>query len=339
MKKVTLQDVADHAAVSKSTVSQYLNGRYTYMGERTKRRIEESIRTLQYQPNAIARSLKQKKTTTIGVIMANILHRVSTQTSRAIEDFCHAKGYHVILCNADDDSEKEKQYIEMLKAKQVDGFIIYPTASNEEMYKSLLDEKYPVVFLDRKVKALSIPTLTLRNEEAMDWAIEHLKNQGNESIAYISSPLTISPRTERYDGFLSSMKRHGLTIQQDLIYTDKLSDSTSFLKKIFSPGHFPDAILSSNDRSLVPVLDYLKKTFKGVPEHLSILTFDEVEYAEFFQPSITTVEQPAFEMGTKAAELLIDQIDHDGLQHLDDYYFGFQGKLNIRESSLKRGRD
>src|SRR5690625_1459685 len=122
MKAITIADVAKHAGVSKSTVSQYLNKRYNYMGEKTKLRIEQAVAELGYSPNIVARSLKQKSTTTIGVIVANILHVFSTQVIRAIEDFCNDMNFHVIVCNADDDPVKEKRYIDMILAMQVDGF-------------------------------------------------------------------------------------------------------------------------------------------------------------------------------------------------------------------------
>src|SRR5699024_7590258 len=130
VKRVTISDVAQHAGVSKSTVSQYLNRRYDYMGKNTKEKIESAIKELEYSPNMVARSLKQKSSTTIGVIVANILHVFSTQVIRAIEDFCHDKGFHVIVCNADDNPNKEKTYIDMLRAKQVDGIIAFPTGDN-----------------------------------------------------------------------------------------------------------------------------------------------------------------------------------------------------------------
>src|SRR5690554_6439026 len=133
MKRITIADVAKHAGVSKSTVSQFLNKRYDYMGEDTKKRIEDSIKQLHYRPNILARSLKQKSTTTIGIIVANILHNFSTQVMRAIEDVCHKYDFHVIVCNADDNPDKEKNYIEMLQAKQVDGIILFPTGDNEEL--------------------------------------------------------------------------------------------------------------------------------------------------------------------------------------------------------------
>src|SRR5690625_2205686 len=151
MRKVTIQDVANRAGVSKSTVSQFINNRYEYMAVETKIRIENAVKDLGYIPNHIAKSLKQKKTSTIGVIVANIIHSFSNEMIRAIEDVCEQNGVHMFVCNADDNPDKEKSYMDMLIAKQVDGLIIFPTGGNMEYYHSLKQTKFPIVFVDRKI--------------------------------------------------------------------------------------------------------------------------------------------------------------------------------------------
>ena len=161
MKRVTITDVAEHAGVSKSTVSQFLNKRYEYMSLKTRNRIEEAVKELNYHPNALARSLTQKTTFTIGVIVANILHTFSTQVIRAIENKFHEQGFQIIVCNADDEPEKEKKYIEMLIAKQVDGIIIFPTGGNIDLYTRMKKAQFPIVFMDR-----TLPELGDRNRSA-----------------------------------------------------------------------------------------------------------------------------------------------------------------------------
>ncbi|MFB4475856.1 LacI family DNA-binding transcriptional regulator, partial [Oceanobacillus caeni] len=185
MRRITISDVAEHAGVSKSTVSQYLNKRYDYMGKKTKERIEHAVKELGYSPNIIARSLKQKSTMTIGVIVANILHVFSTQVIRAIEDFCNEKDFHVIICNADDDPEKEKRYIEMLQSKQVDGIIAFPTGGNVELYKALIEVQFPVVFMDRIIPGIEIDTVILDNEKASFLAVEEFLRKGYREIGML----------------------------------------------------------------------------------------------------------------------------------------------------------
>ena len=121
------------------------------MSEQTRERVAASIEELDYRPNIVARSLKQKSTFTIGVIVANILHSFSTQIIRAIENKFHEKGFHIIVCNADDEPDKEKDYIEMLMAKQVDGIIIFPTGGNVNLYEQMKKTDFPIVFMDRTI--------------------------------------------------------------------------------------------------------------------------------------------------------------------------------------------
>lgn len=166
MSKVTMADVATKAGVSKSTVSQYINNRYEYMAESTKKRIQQAVKELGYIPNYAAKSLKQKKSSTIGVIVANILHTFSTEIIRAIEDVCEKNGFHLFVCNADDNPDKEREYIDMLMAKQVDGLIIFPTDGNSSFYNTLRESDFPIVFLDRKTEQEIYPTLMLDNKIA-----------------------------------------------------------------------------------------------------------------------------------------------------------------------------
>src|SRR5699024_4616622 len=150
MKKITMQDVADKAGVSKSTVSQFMNNRYEYMAKDTKNRIEEGVNEHHNSPNEITKRLKQKKTTKICLIVANIVHTFSNEIIRAMEDVCELNDVHMFVCNADDKPEKDKSYMEMLIAKPVDGLIIFPTGGNMEYYQFLKQIKFPIVFIDRK---------------------------------------------------------------------------------------------------------------------------------------------------------------------------------------------
>src|SRR5699024_11083960 len=128
------------------------------------------------------RSLKQKRTSTIGVVVANILHVFSTQVIRAIEDVCNEQEIHVIVCNADDNPEKERKYINMLRAKQVDGLIVFPTGSNIELYNSMVREQYPLIFIDRKVNGLAVDTFLLDNNDAVHQVVSHLVKKGHRRI-------------------------------------------------------------------------------------------------------------------------------------------------------------
>ncbi|MFG6147120.1 LacI family DNA-binding transcriptional regulator [Halobacillus sp. B23F22_1] len=340
MKTVTMADVAKQANVSKSTVSQYLNKRYDYMGEKTKLRIEEAIKELGYQPNIVARSLKQKSTKTIGVIVANILHTFSTEVSRAIEDVCHSSDFHTIICNADDDPAKEKKYIEMLRAKQVDGLIIFPTGNNRDLYKRMLAEKYPVVFLDRPVTDIPVSSVMLKNEKAAVLAVNHFYEKGWRRIAMITASIAdnVSPRVERIEGFRKAHHSLELDVIEEYVKSVEPHEVKDTLLEMWQKDNPPEAILAGNDRVLREVLTFVKETKLSIPEDLSIIGIDDVPYADFYNPPLTTVAQPTFQMGKKAAEVLLDKI-HKKQPEDDRPDDRFEPQLIPRASVAVKGGD
>ncbi|HYK72278.1 MAG TPA: substrate-binding domain-containing protein [Pseudoneobacillus sp.] len=311
MERITISDVAKFAGVSKSTVSQYLNKRYDYMREETKLRIEQAIEELGYQPNIVARSLKQKRTSTIGVIVSNILHTFSTQVIRAIEDTCRENELHVIVCNADDDPSKEENYIQMLLAKQVDGLVIFPTGDNLNLYHSMVKQNYPVVFVDRIVDGVNIDVFLLDNENASKLAVKHLYDQGHKRIGIVTPPIEIkiTPRVERIEGYKKALRDYQLPVNEDYIKSMNVDVLKYGLKEMFSVQKPPTAIIASNDLTLFEVLKFAKETGLTIPNQLAVVGFDDIPFVTILEPTLTIFSQPTFEMGNKAAELLIQKIE------------------------------
>jgi len=233
-----MADVAKLANVSKSTVSQYLNKRYEYMSEETRKRIARAIEELGYQPNIIARSLKQKTTATIGVIVFNILHMLTIQVLHAIEEACQERGFHVIVSNSDDDPEKEKKYIDMLLAKQVDGLIVFTTGKNEDVYQRLVEERFPLVFVDRMIPGVEADAILLDNKRAAALAVEYLASHGYERIGAVAPPLAshVVPRMERIEGFRQALTEKGLPVIADYFIAAEISSIQSELAKLFASG-------------------------------------------------------------------------------------------------------
>ena len=312
LKNITIADVAEHAKVSKSTVSQYLNKRYEYMSEKTRKRIETTIEELNYIPNSVARSLKQKSTFTVGVIVANILHSFSTQVIRAIENYFHENDFHIIVCNADDEPKKEKKYIEMLLAKQVDGFIIFPTGGNLDLYENIKKQRIPIVFMDRKIDDMNIATVMLDNEMATSLAINRFVESGFDRIAIITMSIirNISPRVERIEGYKKALHRHGLNLYPEYIKTADVHDIQQVIHKLFILESPPEAIVAGNDIVLAALLKYLKEHDLKIPEDVAVIGIDEVQFASFFSPPVTTISQPAVEMANNAVKLLLNQINN-----------------------------
>nr|WP_255571985.1 LacI family DNA-binding transcriptional regulator [Anoxybacillus sp. ST70] len=335
VRKVTMADVAKLANVSKSTVSQYLNKRYEYMSEETKRRIAEAIEELQYRPNVLARSLKQKSTATIGVIVFNILHMLTTQVLRAIEDMCQQHDFHVIVCNTDDDPEKERKYIDMLWAKQVDGFIIFPTGKNVELYKKMQEARLPLVFVDRTVAGIDADSVLLHNERAVQLGVQYLIEQGYKHIGLVAPPFAphVIPRTERIKAFHHALRDHGVSVEKEWVITEHVKRIPERLEALFNSNKLPEAIFAINDLTLMEVLAFVKKHQLAIPNDLAVISIDDVPFASIYTPSLTTIAQPTFEMGKIAAERLFMQMNGETSPQM----FRLAPMFIERDSAKKRG--
>jgi len=253
----------------------------------------------------------QKSTFTVGVIVANILHYFSTHVIRAIENYFNEKGFHIIVCNADDEPEKERKYIEVLRAKQVDGMIIFPTGDNIDLYKEMIKDDFPIVFMDRIIKDLPISSVLLDNHLAAQMAVDHFVEQGHSRIAIVTTSIIrqISPRVERIEGYKIALQNHGLEINSEYIKTADIDKVFDALKELFSLNAPPNAIIAGNDIVLIEMLKYIKKYQIKIPDEVAVIGIDDVTTASLFTPSITTISQPAIEMANRAVDLLLNKIE------------------------------
>lgn len=315
MKKLTIDDVAQKAGVSKSTVSQFLNKRYKYMSDSTKKRIEEVVEELNYKPNGLARSLKNNRTHMIGVIVANIDYTLSIQCIRAIESELQTHGIQVIICNADENPEKESKYIEMLVARQVDGLIIFPTGNNAAAYSRLIAENFPMVFLDRLVEQVTTHSLLLDNEMAVKIGIQELVHHHHDRIALITLPHEthrITPRVERLGGYKRAMDECGLKVREDYIRSVPKEDIQKTMEQLLQMQEPPTAILAGNDIVLAEMLKYSSSHNIQIPEDISVMGIDDADFAHIYNPNITTIGQPTYDMGKQAAKILLQCIEETG---------------------------
>lgn len=336
MAKMTMADVAREAGVSKSTVSQYLNGRYEYMSSTTKDKIAVAIKALDYRPNVLARSLKQKRTFTIGVIVANMLHQFSLEICRGIESYCREQGISVILCNTDEDEAREREDLELLRSKQVDGVIAFPSGQLAPLYQKLVEEGFPLVFVDRKLEEVQVSRVVVDNEQAAYKATEHLIDAGHQHIAMLTAPLSISTRVERVDGYTHAMKDK-LPQIAPIILSDEVKQLRHTLRAWAKQQQLPTAIIAGNDLVLLEVLAFLKEYQLQIPQDMALIVFDNIPFAELLTPTLSTIVQPSHDMGRQAAEMLIASISAQSTQQEQPAIQEkqFTCTLMIRESSAQ----
>jgi LacI family kdg operon repressor len=336
-KRVTIDDVAKRAGVSKTTVSRYLNGRYEALAEETLKRIQEAIRALDYRPNRMARGLKRDKSLLIGIVVADITNPFSTAILRGAEDVCKRHGYSLMVCNTDNDPAKEREYIFMLQAQRIDGLIINTTGQNNEFLHQLAAEHTPVVLVDRKVPELDFDTVTVHNEQATTEAVQYLVEQGYERIGFFSEPIDgISSRMERLVAFHQVLSRYGHRSVAD-VYEVDLRDERQLGEKLDAFLHHSRgqsrALFAANGVMLLKLLLELKKKGLSIPEDTAVLGFDDLDWAPVVGPGITTIAQPTYEIGVTAMERVLQRMEGDDSPAQQ---IALPGRMIIRGSTPSR---
>jgi len=312
-KKPTIDDVARAAGVSKTTISRYLSGQFDSIAEPTREQIKKAIEALNYRPNRMARGLKRDRSYLIGFVMADIMNPYFTAIMRGAEDICRKHGYNLLVCNTDNDPEQERYYIDLLQAHRIDGLLINTTGYNNEILSELSKDYTSVVLVDRRVPELGFDMIGTDNVQAMEDAMRFLFDLGYERIAYFSEPLGhTSTRLERARKFVEITERHGHPSVNDLYEVDlqvpgqleqKLEE---FLES--SKGRFR-AIFTGNAVMLLKVTTALQHKGVRVPEDLSIISFDDPEWAQLVVSGITTIAQPTYQIGVQAMELVLKRIE------------------------------
>lgn len=309
--KITIKDIAEMAGVSKTTVSFFLNGKTEKMSEETRNKIQEIIEETKYRPNIAARTLNQKKTNLIGVIIGDITNTFSNKIVKGIEDTARKHGYQTLIGNSAYDPEMESSYVNRMLTLGADGFIIQPTPGFHEVARSLKSEGKPFVYFDSKVYEEDAYWVKTDNYTATYKAVENLIEKGYRNFLMIGAdPSRLSTRIERSSGFTDCITESGLSYQNLEIKEGEIDDDeiVDFVTSNMKKNH-PTLVYVPNCWALPEVYKALQPLKDQIPEQLGIIGFDNVEWAVFSDPKITTIVQPAYEEGQKAAEILIDQIE------------------------------
>jgi LacI family kdg operon repressor len=315
--RVTINDVAKLAGVSKTTVSRYIGRHYDSLAEKTRKKIEEAIDTLGYRPNVMAMGLKGNKSRIIGMVIADITNPFSTEMLRGAETICKKNDYSLIVCNTDNDPVEELDYIFMLQAHRIDGLIINTTGKNNEfLYKLAADDEIPVVLVDRKIPELDFDTISVDNKEGTSEIVNFLLEKGYERIAFFTEPVKkISSRIERMDTFIKilSEKKH-MNASKDLYEIDiNISKNlengiNSFLENSQKNSR---VIFATNGVILLKIMSIIKSKNLRIPEDIGIVGFDNPEWTEIIGNGITTFAQPAYKIGNTAMNRILSRINGD----------------------------
>ncbi len=312
--KVTISDVARAAGVSAQTVSRTLNGKGE-ISPGTRRLVLDVIDRLGYRPSSIARSLATNRTLTLGLVVPDIANPFYVPIVRSIEGVMNRRNYNVILCNTEENPERERTYIQLLRQREVDGLIIAPTGANHDLLLKLHASGKPVVLIDRYFPAAGsdqfLPTVITDNLTGSRRATCHLLEQGHRRIALLLNDLPISTGKERYDGYVQAFREMGVSLDPALIKycTAHVADARRLIYDLLSQPDRPTAIFATNSPLTIGTLLALRDLRLKCPEDVSVIGFDDLTEISPTGPVITTVSQPAQEIGRRAAELFLLYLD------------------------------
>jgi len=303
----TIRDVAEKAGVTVTTVSRVLNNR-GYISEKTRKKVYEAMKELNYQPNELARSLYRRKSYLIGLLIPSVAHPFFAELTSYIEYYAYQNDYKILLCNSLQDVEKEKGYINMLKRHQVDGIIIGSHTLKTEQY---LNVNLPIVAIDRYFSE-KIPYVASDNYNGGVLATKLLIQNGCRKIAHISGPLILNtPANNRYKAFMDVVKEHNI---ENVVVETKLNvfDTDEYKKliiKLFTDHPDIDGVFASSDLIAATIINAAREIGKEVPKDLKIVGYDDISIAKTIVPPLTTIRQPIEEMAKKTIEIILDQID------------------------------
>ena len=308
----SIKDVASRAGVSATTVSAYLN-KSAPVNKATAKKIKEAIEELGYKPNLIARSLRQKKTNTVGLIVGNILSHFYSVIAKSVEDTARKYGFSTILCNGDDDPQKELEYIKVLESSRVEGIILTPTGKNGGYIKEIIESGMKIVLIDRLVDGVNCNGVMVDNKNGSYKAVKYLIERGYKKIGIISGSMDITTGKERLDGYLKAIREANLPENKDLIKIGdfKKESGINLSKELLEGSNIPDAIFSTNLEMTKGVLTVISQKGLKVPEDIGLVSFDDSDLNQLFNPPITVISQPVYEIGSTAMEIMINEIKSD----------------------------
>lgn len=304
----TIKDVSKHSGLSVGTISRYLNGNTIKKDNQLK--VEKSIEELNFKVNIMARGLKKNQTYSIGVIVPSITDVFSNQVIEGIDETLDFMNYSLITCSSRNSLEVEKDKLQFLREKRVDGIILMPVSNESEHIKELINSKMPLILIDRLLDGIECDAVVSDNINGAYRAVEYLITEGHRRIGIISGPTNIFTARERFNGYIRALNDYKIPIDESLITYGKYEKSGGFeeIKKLLSMEDKPTAIFATNYEITVTSIKYMLENGIKIGEDISFFGFDNSEIFQLITPSISTVVQPMDKIGEEAMGLLHKRI-------------------------------
>ncbi len=307
---VTIKDLARELNISASTVSRALKD-HPDISKETKRAVQELARKLNYQPNAVALSLKQRRSNTIGVIIPEIVHYFFSSVISGIEDVAYDAGFNVIICQSNERYEREVANAKTLLSSRVDGVLVSISKETTD-YKHLYNfsnNEVPMVFYDRVVPNIVADQVIIDDFDAAYRATRHLIDSGRTRIAHLGGPMALLIGQRRKDGYLKALSEAGIPADENLILeADSFEKARMAIMKLINQRKKFDGVFATNDLTAIGAMQTIQKKGYKIPDEIAIVGFSDGRFSGITDPTLTSVDQHGYEMGTQATQMLLKRI-------------------------------
>ncbi|MCH5600215.1 LacI family DNA-binding transcriptional regulator [Niabella ginsengisoli] len=311
----TIKDIAKALGLSTSTVSRALRDSYE-ISEATKKKIKDYAAQINYRPNPVALSLKEKRTLSIGVLVSEIANTFFSQVINGIESIAYKNGYNVIITQSKESVEREEMILDYLTSRSIDGLIISVSAETNDFtnLKQLHEKGLPIVFFDRVVEEINTHKVVTDNLDGVYRATQHLLQNQCKRISVIANNANLSITKERLAGYKKALNEYKMNIDESLIkYCDHggliVEEVEKVVDELLTLKKKPDAMVLLADKITTETFSILKKKNINMPQDIAVIGFNNSKYTSLFSPALSVISQPAFEMGEQAAQLLLNLIE------------------------------
>jgi LacI family transcriptional regulator len=310
----TIRDVARRAGVAPITASRVLNNS-GYFSQEIKVRVEEAAAELHYVPNLLARSLRSNRTQTLALVLSDVTNPFWTTVARGVEDAASRAGFTVFLCNSDESEFKQSEYLAVLLRKRVDGILLVPARSTPEPVRTIQKQGIQVVVMDRRVPGVQVDIVRSSSHESAHLLMRHLLELGHRRIAILSGPADVSTARERVEGAHQALRDFGLDEAIVTIFYQgyTVEGGYEMAQRALAQHPRPSAFFAGNNFIAIGALRALREGGLDVPGDLSLVAFDDLPISWSAEPFLTVAAQPAYEMGRRATELLVQRISNPNL--------------------------
>lgn len=338
--QVTIKDIARELNIATSTVSRALKN-YHGISDDTKKKVKDLAEKLNYRPNAVALSLRKSKSFTIGVIIPEVVHFFFSTVISGIEEIAFANGYNVILCQTNEKLKRELSSIDTMLNNQIEGLLISFSKETENFdhFSKLIEQNFPVVFFDRIPNIENTVNVRVNDFQGAYDATAHLIQQGYRNIIHLAGPKTLPISTKRMEGYLQALDDHSIVQNLEWVIPCPIGtreESYLITKTLFeSNQNRPNGIFASNDIAAAGAMMAIKELGLRIPEEVGIVGFSNWQFSSMIDPPLSSVAQPGFEMGQKAAALLLEMIERKKDDIWEAKAVILETELIIRKSSQK----